>query len=111
MAFGKFMSDDAYRDLCNNVLIWIFELPEDPPVWEKAADVLLVALQEHCSHPVRFYESQLPNLVRVLRLFFGTNADGSAKRLPTYAAFASLFDHLVDLCNGGLIASTMPLDN
>lgn len=101
--------DTDWQKLYEDYMYWAIQYDEaDPPVFERAADVLLGWLQQHCTHPIRFYNYQLESITHLCRVLHSTNANGGN---PPLEAFRHVCLSLLNACNEGRLPNTLVKEN
>jgi len=102
-------SEEEWRKLHRDYLYWVVDIddPGDPPDYQAAADVLLSFLQQHCTHPLRFYGYQLNNLSHLIGELHA-KAGGGLFPFDPFRQYCLL---LLQLCNEGRLPDTRLKDN
>lgn len=61
-------TEKEFEDFFNDYMFWAIEYDKsDPPVYSRAADILLAFLQKHSKHPCVYFDYQLESLTHFIR--------------------------------------------
>lgn len=61
-------TETEYEELYKSYMFWVIDYDKfDPPVYSRAADVLLEFLQRHCTHPCIYLDYQLGSLTHLIQ--------------------------------------------
>lgn len=103
------MTEEEWEKLYEDFNYWVVDLKdaEDPPDYERAADILLGWLQQHCTHPIRLYSYQLSSLTHFASELHSTKDVG----LIPFSAFQHLCRSLLCSCNEGRLPDARIVSN
>lgn len=97
-------TDKDYEELYNSYMFWVIDYDKfDPPVYSRAADILLEFLQKHCSHPCVFLDYQSDSLTHFIKEVH--------KQPVGLKGFQYLVEKLLLAAKKGLLADTRIVSN